>query len=565
MINEKNRKVFVSLFIIVIILVNFVVFSPSFFHVARADQITYLIETANIDHLSDLAGYSFSYPRHRLIGVGDQILFRPILFLFVALEKWLFGLNFTYWQITGFLLHLCILWRLQRIFSVLSPSWISFLFILNFSVCYLSQEMVIWHGINGYLLFLIFFLEGFYQFVLYILRDQKEWHRLLAMVGYFTLSCFTYEFGAIASVLFVIFFLINKKNTLLPIIYKRKQITLRVNNAVLLSIPPLVYFYISIVDYFASVKTSSALISMGGNVSFLKIIENFGQTFMWAASFGFLPYFFEINYFIPRLFLVPQQRNEFFNFSTWGVGYSMNVALFLLTLLLLVFSLFIFIRKRRRGEKAVEGDNARQKILISSGIMASLLFLAYLIIITLRASVHPAGAYQQISLYNFYITGLLLTIGLYCVFAVYYRRLTDCGKLFKILIITIFCISISLNAVRSYQTNLAMKNLYSPWRIYVQRLAKFVKIHKDEGDFSYFLVWRQCDNFIVLDIGNQKTQLKGFVSDLLFSRYVKADNPKYYLVYFDKEGILSFEDKKAAYSYINSKSEKEKKQEILFW
>ncbi len=42
------------------------------------------------------------------------------------------------------------------------------LFVLNFSLFYVSEEMVIWHHINGYILFMIFILEAFYNSLRYI-------------------------------------------------------------------------------------------------------------------------------------------------------------------------------------------------------------------------------------------------------------------------------------------------------------------------------------------------------------------------------------------------------------
>ena len=82
----------------IIFLINAFVYYPAFFQIARADQIDFLIETADTDNFFDLVNYSYSYCRSRLIDTGDEILFRPLFYVLLSFEKWLFGYRFIFWQ-----------------------------------------------------------------------------------------------------------------------------------------------------------------------------------------------------------------------------------------------------------------------------------------------------------------------------------------------------------------------------------------------------------------------------------------------------------------------------------
>ena len=143
---------------LVVLAISLIVFFPSFFHITRADHTIYLTETSDIHNLPDQIRHSYSYARQRKTNQGDVILFRPLLFVLMSVEKQLFGYDFRWWQITGFALHLVVALQLLRIMRFAGGSSCAYFFILLFSVLTISQEMVIWHHISGYILSLIFLL-----------------------------------------------------------------------------------------------------------------------------------------------------------------------------------------------------------------------------------------------------------------------------------------------------------------------------------------------------------------------------------------------------------------------
>ncbi|MCK5179305.1 MAG: hypothetical protein KAR32_07215, partial [Candidatus Omnitrophica bacterium] len=131
MINNKKIIIY-SLFIILII--NIIVFLPSFDQAPRgSDHYHYLVETSHIDNLSDRLVYSYSYARMRKLASGDQILFRPIFFILLSIETWLFQYNSFYWQATALLLHMLVLWQILKILRFIAQGLIPLLLVLYFS------------------------------------------------------------------------------------------------------------------------------------------------------------------------------------------------------------------------------------------------------------------------------------------------------------------------------------------------------------------------------------------------------------------------------------------------
>ena len=116
-----NKKI-LFLILAALILINILVFYPSFSFSAKGDHIVFLMETAGMDDLGGLLLHTYSYCRTLIIFAGDRILFRPIFYAVLSIEKILWGYNFVLWQLTGFILHLSIVGLLLRLFYAMKPS-----------------------------------------------------------------------------------------------------------------------------------------------------------------------------------------------------------------------------------------------------------------------------------------------------------------------------------------------------------------------------------------------------------------------------------------------------------
>ncbi len=527
----------------VIFIVNCVVFYPSLFHFARSDQMIYLNETARIDNLPDLIEYSYSYPRHRTMAKGDNFLFRPILFTFIALEKWFFGFNFFYWQMAGLLLHFIVIWQLLRILWLIRPHILAGLFVLHFSVSNLSQEMVTWHHIHGYLLSLVFMLEAIYHFILSREEGHKSLRRFGIMAAFLTLACFTYEFGLALCAVLIFFVWLDTKTIAGCRIANRKHFSFE--PPWLLFAPIALYFLLSFMDYRARIAEIDMVNLAQFDLSFMKIGERILFTLVSASLFGFIPAFIKI---IPsdRPFICPvswQDAVDIYWAHPWAC--SLNVALIVLIFFVLKEFIVAQFLNARKGEP-VRRDEAQdidsQKIL-SLGLLGSGIFFSYTVLVSLRLLIHPtAQTYFRFTLYNYYITGLFLTIGLWCFYLRYADRHLWVKRSVRNSIILVFIFLVIINSVKVYGTNIRMKDRHNLLRIYVQTLEAFVKDHKKEADFSFQFVPTNKIQDIDRDIDPakiSKVQDK-MIANVLFPQFIKAEDPKYYLLYFDHEGIIPF-------------------------
>ncbi len=552
-----QRKFFNFFLFFVIIVVNLSVFYPSFFHCARSDQITYLIATAHLERLPELIA-SYSYPRHGTIDAGEDFLFRPVFYIFLAIEKWMFGLDFMRWQVTGVLLHLLLLWRLLKVLELIRPGFWPWLFVLNFSVLYLSQEMVIWHHINAYILFAVFLLQGFYHFIKY-LREQAEgkekYRRIGLTVCYLTLACLTYEFGVVCTLVLALGAWIYRcQEKKMPMVLSRKIFS----ETLYLISPVVIYGCLYLIDW---AQTGFAMmVSMKNYTSGFDIKDLFG-CWSFFVNFSFFSTFW-FNHFL----ILPRERLVMsFDLSRqaealWDL-YLIFFTKINVVLLVMAILVFCFVICRFRGKNifksTLERDQPRKTAIPPIGLLAIVMFLLYALLLGVRASLHSPN-YHLISLYGFYILSLMWTIGGYCLFSVYLNPVVNRSKTLEHLLILVFCLSIFLNATRTYRLNLQMKGLYNPWRIAFLRLDEFVKNHQVEKDFSYKFVWQERVSFFKFTIKTMPG--KKFVAktaDLLFPKYLK-DPPKYYLLYFDREGIVPFLSEAQANAYLDPKLRKEK-------
>jgi hypothetical protein len=191
-------------------------YAPARHHAPRADQWSYLADTAECRTFADLLGESYSYNRTRRIGPGDTDLFRPILFVLLAVEKQLFGPgDFRSPQAVGVGLHYAVCLLLLALLRTIAtaarpadpargidplPYAVTAFFALNPCV----QELVIWAHLQGYVLFLAQLLASLTLLIRHATGPASGSWRSPALLGAWSvalLSAFTYELGQVYAVL----------------------------------------------------------------------------------------------------------------------------------------------------------------------------------------------------------------------------------------------------------------------------------------------------------------------------------------------------------------------------
>jgi hypothetical protein len=116
-----------------------------------ADQLWYFAELDGQTSLSaGLQHYDYAVSRH--FWKGDDALFRPLLFVWLAVGNTLFSYQHVWWNSANLALHLLTATCLFRLLMVINPSPFALLATLLFVASKPALELVLWNHLGGYLL-----------------------------------------------------------------------------------------------------------------------------------------------------------------------------------------------------------------------------------------------------------------------------------------------------------------------------------------------------------------------------------------------------------------------------
>ena len=177
----------------IIALAVLVFYFPVLFYPPRSDQVIYLAQTAHQQHPLDLILGNYDYNRHRIFAPGDELLFRPLVFMFLGGEQVLFGHHFWAWQLVGLIAHLTLVWVLLRLLWHLSSPWLAFAGTWIFALSAVNYELVSWTHISSYMLMMACIVCVIEQTVFCFEDAQVPWGRIKRILIYSLIACFTYE------------------------------------------------------------------------------------------------------------------------------------------------------------------------------------------------------------------------------------------------------------------------------------------------------------------------------------------------------------------------------------
>jgi len=169
--------------------------------VARSDQVLYLYRVSEFDTLWDILSRAPSWNRLYQTA-GDQVLYRPVLYLQLGSFYYLFRYNFIAWQVASLCLHTLVVLGIHllliqgRLNRTLYPLLIS----LWFGTAFFASEMVFWNHIVGYLLFCGLEVYAVYFFLRFLQSDRATFLVPCALLS--VTAEFTYETGALVNLLF---------------------------------------------------------------------------------------------------------------------------------------------------------------------------------------------------------------------------------------------------------------------------------------------------------------------------------------------------------------------------
>jgi len=184
----------------VLAVIIFLAYFPSLGHVFRSDQLLYMGDMGQRPQtFQSLVIHGYDYPRDRLYDKGDQQLFRPLLFILMGVEYWIFGTNPWGWQLTGIVLHILCTITIFRFLWLVFDRSLAFVLALYFGVIPTTMEMVVWQHINLYMLFIIFF----YLACIGLLEFKKRYDikSVLLVTVALTGAVVTYDMGCIVAII----------------------------------------------------------------------------------------------------------------------------------------------------------------------------------------------------------------------------------------------------------------------------------------------------------------------------------------------------------------------------
>jgi hypothetical protein len=147
-----------------LLLVAWLVYHPALNRVFTADQVWYFAELHGQTSL--LEGLRLvDYSAARQYWKGDESLFRPLLFLWLAVENALFSYHHVWWNIANLFLHSLVAFFLLRVLVAIRRTWWAVAAAVLFVVLKPPVELVVWNHLGGYLLACLFLAIGLRAFV----------------------------------------------------------------------------------------------------------------------------------------------------------------------------------------------------------------------------------------------------------------------------------------------------------------------------------------------------------------------------------------------------------------
>lgn len=154
-----------ALFLVTLVAVTVFVYYRAMNRVFVADQLCYLWELNGSESLWDGLRH-YDYPITRRFDKGDESLYRPLFFVWLAVNNWLFTNDYFWWNVTNLGLHVAVTMLLFALLRTLQPSPAAAAFALLFAVANSQADLVAWHHLGGY-------IAGFAFFLLALIAAQR--------------------------------------------------------------------------------------------------------------------------------------------------------------------------------------------------------------------------------------------------------------------------------------------------------------------------------------------------------------------------------------------------------
>jgi len=487
---------------LVLVSVVFIAYLPSLGHVFRSDQVVYMADMGQRPQtFQSLVIQGYDYPRDRLYDKGDKQLFRPLLFILMGLEYWVFGTDPLGWQLTGIVLHiLCTLTIFRFLWLVFDRS-LAFFCALYFGVLPTTMEMVVWQHINFYMLFIIFF----YLACIGLLEYKKRYDikSVLLVTASLTVAVVTYDMGCVVALIIAGYvFWITPQS-----FYRRF-----LNSGIILI--PVVLFLAWDMWSLNTHHLSRGQLAIPGR-AFNETIKNFFLIHLEYLKSIFLPSQYQIKIYVRFFYL---SLNSF------------NPATIIWIVLFYYYSRAMSINVIRKGFE------------LGSVFLIS---LSMLVLVLTIGRVNVRGfAHLNVndSYYIYMYAAFCLPIIAGCIDIPKLKKLTVNNwqkyLLFFAIIGSIgFCFASTLN------NNIEGSKFFAPQRELLTFVNQFINQHKNESNFSFTVAYDAKGNYFKSELIDPTDNINYTFAQIVYSRYYKNSNWRYRIFFDPIENIYRVQRK----------------------
>lgn len=487
-------------------------YAPSLLHLPRHDQVAYWAETAHKEDLYSLTVGSYALNRGRLFNPVDDLLFRPFLYFFLGLEKWLFGHHFPLWQATGIILHMLCVWRLWRLLDVIRPGVIAFYMSAFFALLLVNVEMVIWQNINAYIIACILFLWALQNIALFLRSGARDKRRLFVSVCVLIMAAFFYEVAAVFSFCCFLVFLTSGR------------LFVRYSWAFLL--PAFFSFAASSLDLLCFSTVRPFLSEPMAQWNFWQSVYYFFLAAKWSLVAGIFSWAGDLMVFFRTV-----MPDRVFSWAWPWDAFSF----FALPGYFLLLAVLIFLRhdgSLRTQCLGIRRDPVRWHLVCLLGMC----LLAYWVVIAFgRMGSRGVLVGLGINLYYLYVVWLLLVVLAYVFFIPLMERWASKSGSGKSAVKIIFLVFVLWNAFNLRLYNTRMAEWQQPLRKLLSSVQVLLQEHGNEPGFSFFVDPDFPGNIYDpwLRGRNDPPERKYRVVEAVYMKYFKPDNPAY-VISFEK-------------------------------
>lgn len=503
--SSLSRKLLENRYYLLLAFVVLIVYSPALFHVARSEQNLFLYETADLIGIKELVTETYSYARSRMFAAGDTILFRPFLYLCFAIQKWLFGFNFFYWQLVAVALHISVVWQLVRILNNFQPGFLAFLFGLSFAVLHVCQEMVIWHHMAPIMLQMSFILAAFFHLMRYIESGQTEAFRIKRIVIYLTIASLFHEYALICCVIFMFILTFDQFGRAL-----RK----RWNVPAAMLWPIVIFAVLSISDYWMRFGMPGA--HSGHSFNLFKIIQYSAAMFLLALVLPFSPACLDISLKSWSQSRLAMDLSQLAHIKLLdGLLPVANYFVCLLLLSVLLFALFIKVRQKAGYQP--------QYLMQIVSLTAFLMSVGYVVMIVGSRLSERGFFYLNVNLFYLYPVILFSQI-----FIFNFLSSVSQSRKFVFILSAALLISSAINAYKNFELNVVLRKHSE--RLVEERGMDVNKYYLFQKYAARGLIYlEQKNNDLALKDFNRALEIHPGSADIFNARGI---------IYF-REGLLS--------------------------